>query len=124
MNFCLALEASYDFVFTHRFTSLILCLGQDENSLILWELFPCIVRIHLCGRSFPKRWASHFHIIERWLSNVGQFKGHQLPEILSVLLSVLAGVPFVYLMEGEQSDAKQASGKCVLSALREQARPR
>ena len=67
--------------------------------------------IHLGGRSLPRRHASLLQIIESWLSNGGQFKGHRLLEIPSVLVYVPAGAPSVCQMEGEQSDVKRANEK-------------
>ena len=72
--------------FAYRFIFLILCSCQKENSLTSRDSSPCIVGIHLSGRSLPRRCISLLQITERWLSNIVGFKGHRLLETSSVLI--------------------------------------
>lgn len=104
--------------FAYRFIFLILCSCQNENTLTSWDLSPCIVGIHLSGRSLPRRCASLLQIIESWLSNV-RFKSHRLLETPSVLIYAPTRVSLC--ARWRVSRAEKVSGS--KSVLREQSKP-
>lgn len=78
--------------------------------------------VHLCGKSFPRRCASLLQIIERWLSIIGWFEGHQLLEAVGAALCYQLAFPVCAWCR--VSRALQSGSAGGASALREQGWPR